>query len=290
MKLSRLEEKRLKEIATWEEEYIYKKQNSLGKKIGNGVKKISDPVMRKVNIDTRITNAIETSIMGCMNLGQDVVSYTYDKDKAIKKLNDKDIKKLDDLYKADVTELEKIAKGVMIENKFAGAVEGFALGMGDLTMALADIPLFFGLTFRVMQQIASIYGYDPEDEKEQLFMIKLMSFGSAMGPTGKAAVQAELIALRVGIKRYTFKQMQEMGGKYALVITSREIAKNCGTRLTRNTLLKGIPIIGGAFGATFNYEFIRRMAEVTNNMYKKRFLEDKLEIDDFESRVAVTIE
>lgn len=32
------------------------------------------------------------------------------------------------------------------------------------------------------------------------------------------------------------------------------------------------------------------MAEVTNNMYKKRFLEDKLERDDFDSRVAVTIE
>ena len=237
--------------------------------------------MKKVNIDARITNAIETAIMGCMNLGQDVVSYTYDKDKAIKKLNDEAIKNLDDLYKADVTELEKIAKAVMVENKVAGAVEGFALGMGNINMALADIPLFFALTFRVTQQIASIYGYDPEDEKEKLFMIKLMSFGSAMGPTGKVAAQAELIALKVGIKMYTFKQMQEMGGKFTLVITARQIAKNCGTRLTRNTLLKGIPIIGGAFGATFNYEFIRRMAEVSNKIYQKRFLEDKLEMDDF---------
>ena len=32
MRLSRLEEKRLKEIEIWQEEYINKKQNRLGKK------------------------------------------------------------------------------------------------------------------------------------------------------------------------------------------------------------------------------------------------------------------
>lgn len=47
--------------------------------------------------------------------------------------------------------------------------------MGDLTMAIVDIPLFFAVTFRVIQQIASVYRYDAEEEKEKLFIIKLMS-------------------------------------------------------------------------------------------------------------------
>lgn len=290
MRISRLEEKCLNEINVWEKNYVNKKQNNLMKKTFKEIEKFSEPIMEKINIDDKIAKAIETSIMGCMNLAQDVVAYTYDKEKSIKKLKDSQIRTLDDLYKADVTELSPIAKGVIKENKIIATLEGLALGMGDLTMAIADIPLFFAVTFRVMQQIASVYGYDPEDEKEKLFIIKLMSFGSAMEPAGKLAIQAEILAIKAGIKRYTFKQMQDMGGKFAVVLTARQVAKNCGSRLTRNTLLKGVPIIGGAFGATFNYEFINKIANVTNKMYQKRFLEDKLELEDIESRVAVTIE
>ncbi|WP_320649085.1 hypothetical protein [Terrisporobacter othiniensis] len=51
--------------------------------------------------------------MGCMNLAQDVVTYTYDKEKSINKLKDSQIRTLDDLYKADITELKSIAKGVI---------------------------------------------------------------------------------------------------------------------------------------------------------------------------------
>ena len=278
MDLSYKEKQKLKEIESWEVEYVNKKENTIIRKIGNKANQVIKPLKDKINIniDSKVNEAIQTAIVGCMNLGQDVVKFTYDKEKAVKELNRNDVRKIEDLYKVDITELESISKSIIMENKLVGLAEGFAFGMGELTMALADIPVFFGITFRVMQQIASIYGYDPENDKEKLFMIKLLSFGSALAPAGKAKVLSELIALKVGIKKYTFKKMQEMGGKYAVMMMARETAKNCGARLTKNTLLKGIPILGGAFGATFNYGFICKIAEVTDNMYKKRFLEDKL--------------
>lgn len=278
MDLSYKEKEKLKEIELWESEYINKKENTVISKMVSGMNVIIKPLKNKINlnIENQVFEAIQTAIMGCMNLGQDIVKVTYDKDKAIKKVNRIDVKDLGDLYKVDVTELESISKSVISENKLLAFTEGLFFGMGELSMALAEIPVFFGVTFRVMQQIASIYGYDPENDKEKLFMIKLLSLGSALAPAGKTKALTELIALRVAIKRYTFKQMQDMGGKYAIIMMARETAKNCGTRLTRNTLLKGIPILGGAFGATFNYGFICKIAEVTDNIYKKRFLEDKL--------------
>lgn len=278
MDLSYKEKEKLKEIELWEAEYINKKENTVISKMVSGMNVIIKPLKNKINlnIENQVFEAIQTAIMGCMNLGQDIVKVTYDKDKAIKKVNRIDVKDLGDLYKVDVTELESISKSVISENKLLAFTEGLFFGMGELSMALAEIPVFFGVTFRVMQQIASIYGYDPENDKEKLFMIKLLSLGSALAPAGKTKALTELIALRVAIKRYTFKQMQDMGGKYAIIMMARETAKNCGTRLTRNTLLKGIPILGGAFGATFNYGFICKIAEVTDNIYKKRFLEDKL--------------
>jgi len=276
----------LKEIEKWEIDYIKKKENSLlskaGNLVSNPVKNFSDGLIPKriKKVSTRVSSAVETAVCGCMDAGQDIVNFTYDKEKAVKKFKNNGVNTLDDLYKIDVTKLDKIARKVVLENKVVGLVEGFAFGLGNITAAIADIPIFFTLTFRVMQQIASIYGYDPEDLKEKLYMIKLMSYGTATKGGAKLGLQTELQTLKVGIKKYTFKKMQEMGGKYSIVITARSVGKNVGVRLTRKTILKGIPLIGALFGGFFNYGFIKQMADISNMMYKKRFLEDKLERRD----------
>lgn len=279
MGLSIYEKKKLEEIKKWEKEYIYKKENQLLRKVGNKIKLHSENMKQKIDIDIKlcaqITKAIETALSGCINLGQDFVAYTYDKNIAIKKLKMDHIRILEDLHKVDVKYLEKISKNVANENKIAALVEGFALGMGDLAAAIADIPIFFAITFRVMQQIAAIYGYDPEDEVEKIFILELLSYGSALGTAGKVKVQSELLGLKVAIKKYPYKKLKEMGGKYAAAVLAKQIAKDCGTTLTKKTIIKGIPIIGGVFGATFNYEFIRKMANIANMMYMKRFIEDK---------------
>lgn len=56
--------------------------------------------------------------------------------------------------------------------------------MVELTMVIADIPLFFALTFRIIQQIASVYGYDPEDEKKIVYY-KINVFWKCYGASRK---------------------------------------------------------------------------------------------------------
>ncbi len=286
MRLSEKEKKELTDIEEWEIDYVNKKENAVIKKasslVSNPIKNISGVLLptKASNFSIKVASAVEIAVAGCLDAGQDMVKFTYDKEKAVKKFEKEGITSLEELYRIDVSELDKLARRVVLENKVTGFVEGFTFGLGSITAAIADIPIFFTLTFRVMQQIASIYGYDPEDPKEKLYMIKLMSLATAIQGTGKLTVQAELQTLRIGIKRYTFKKLQEMGGKYSVILTARTVGKNVGLRLTKKTLLKGIPIIGGIFGGLFNYGFIKQMADVSNMMYKKRFLEDKLEKEE----------
>ena len=145
MDLSYKEKQKLKEIESWEVEYVNKKENTIIRKIGNKANQVIKPLKDKINIniDSKVNEAIQTAIVGCMNLGQDVVKFTYDKEKAVKELNRNDVRKIEDLYKVDITELESISKSIIMENKLVGLAEGFAFGMGELTMALADIPSVF---------------------------------------------------------------------------------------------------------------------------------------------------
>ncbi|QNO13302.1 EcsC family protein [Alkalicella caledoniensis] len=284
MKLSSTELLELRKVKIWEKNYIEKNQNKIlaksGQFISNSLDKVSKASPEYVRkLSGKVTEATQTALVGCMDAGQDLVKYTYDKDKAVKRFKNDGVSSLKDLVKVDVSKLDELARGVVFENKVAGGVEGFVMGLGDITAAIIDIPIFFTLTFRVMQQIAAIYGYDPEDPIEKLYMIKLLSFGTAVKTSGKIAIQAELQMLRIAIKRFSFMKLEEIGGKYAVIIAARNVGKNVGKRLTRKTLLKGIPMVGGVFGGFFNYGFIKDIAEVANMMYKKRYLEDKLETE-----------
>lgn len=277
MQLSSYEQERLRHIQEWEKAYINRKGNNVLRKLGDVVARPFQKATEN-EVYSKVKRAIETAVLGLLSAQQDTASRLYDPRFALKQLQKKhSIEEMDEFWKVDVRDLNHIVQKANFENRLIAGLEGTLTGLGGLEAALADIPILLSLIFRTMQQIAACYGYDPVDEKEKLYMLNLIAFSSALGQAGKLEVQAQLIALRVAIKRYTFKAMQEMGGKFSMIIVARQIAKDLGYKLTKDTLLKGIPLLGASFGGFFNYGFITKVCTVTSVMYEKRFLEDKQE-------------
>lgn len=277
MELSKREQKELEYINKWEQDYINDKQNSL---LAGVQKKVKMPF--HINLDDnikyyKVKGAIQDALLGAIEITQDVAKYTYIQNKTVKEFRARGVACYEDLYKVEAYEIERIARKAIMSNKLLCFSSGFGAGLGEYAMTLAEIPAFTLLTFRVMQQIADCYGFDPEDAQEKIFMFKLLSFGTALNPTGKLKVNYELSALRTAIKRKTFKKLQEEGGEYTLILAAREAGKNVGMNITKKKLLQGLPIIGAGFGGCFNYAIIGRVAFVANMQYKKRYLEDKLE-------------
>src|SRR5688500_6124295 len=87
-------------------------------------------------------------------------------------------KKLDliDLVARDLAADEKIK----IYQRTA-ATEGAITGAGGLLLGLADFPLLLALKIKLLFEIAAIYGYNPNDYKERLFILHIfqLAFSSA---------------------------------------------------------------------------------------------------------------
>lgn len=274
--------KALEKLDKWELDYINKSDNNILKnaieKTGQVLKTTANPVSKKIKpitdskVISGIQNAIQVAIAGAFQFTHYNIKYTYTKDYILKALKIKSSQKLHD-FNAD--EIEKHVRKVANQNKIASTLEGFSLGMGGLESTLVEIPIFFSLIARVQQQICACYGYDPESEFEQSFMLKALSFSDVIMVGSKSELLLELNALKVAIKRHTYKQLNEMGGKYTIPQIAKNFAKQQGKSLSKKKMTQAIPIVGGLIGALFNYGYINRVINVTNNLYKKRFIEDK---------------
>ena len=283
----------LENLKNWEEEFVYKNDNSILKqglgRAGKVVKPIADPLTEKLKnltnyeVVTRIQTAIQDAIAGAFQFTHDTVKYTYNRESILKAL---EIDSFDDLNKFDADEVEKHVRKTANTNKLAAALEGVGFGMGGLEATLIEIPIFFCLIARVQQQICACYGYDPESEFEQSYMTKALSFSDFMTVGGKAELILEMNALKVAIKRHTYKELKELGGKYLIPEIAKKFAKEQGKSLSKKKMAQALPVIGSIVGGMFNYGYIQRIISVTNKLYKRRFIEDKIA----ESDIIVDIE
>ena len=74
--------------------------------------------------------------------------------------------------KKSLKAFSKQANSKVTENVLLSGVSG--IGMGILGIGLPDIPVFTGMLFRSIYEIALSYGYEYESEQEQYFIVKSM--------------------------------------------------------------------------------------------------------------------
>ena len=75
--------------------------------------------------------------------------------------------------------------------KRLATIQGASTGVGGIFTLTIDIPLLLGIQLKTLQDIAICYGYDPNDKKERLFIVKCLQFVSA-DIVGKQAILNQL--------------------------------------------------------------------------------------------------
>lgn len=149
--------------------------------------------------------------------------------------------------------------------KFAAA-QGAATGIGGVFTIAVDIPMVLGQSLKVLQEMALCYGYDPNDTRERVFIVKCLQFASA-DIVGKKAVLEELASFddEKGTDQ-VFSQLQGW----------REVIQSYTDSFGMKKLFQLIPIAGIVFGSINNKGTIGDVAEAGKMLYKKRRLNHRL--------------
>lgn len=180
----------------------------------------------------------------------------------------KDIHSLEDVENLSVLEMDQAALVLSNKSKKVATVQGASTGIGGIFTLSIDIPLLLGLQIKTLQDIAICYGYDPHDENERLYIVKILQFVSS-DIVGKQAILAQLD--RFDRNEEDTKRMvaSELQGWREVFMTYRD-------QFGWKKLFQMIPIAGLLFGAFINRSAINDIAEAGQTLYKKRRIKQRL--------------
>jgi hypothetical protein len=164
--------------------------------------------------------------------------------------------------------MDEVSDEIISSRAKIAMTQGATTGIGGLFTLTIDIPLILGISLKTLQEIAMSYGYDPNEKKERVFIIKCLQFASS-DIVGKRAILEELSAYDYpegNLNKQTISQVQ---GWLEVMASYRD---NFGWK----KLLQMIPIAGILFGSFVNKSMIEDIGEAGKMLYKKRRIMERL--------------
>lgn len=135
-----------------------------------------------------------------------------------------------------------------------------------------DAAVVLGLASRCAGHVSLLYGYDPEEPAEKLFIMSVVNAGTAMSATAKTAAMADISRLTQALVRgKTWAVLNET----LVARVTGQFAKAFSLRLTKQGLGKVIPAIGVIVGGTLNWTTLEAIVDAADIAYRRRFLLDK---------------
>lgn len=164
-----------------------------------------------------------------------------------------------------------ISGGELVTTASAGAAA--APSLGAIAGAFAgDAAFVLGLASRSVAHVSLLYGYDPEEPAEKLFVLSVVNAGTAMSASAKTAAMADVSRLTQALVRgKTWAILNES----VLARLSTQFAAKFGVRLTKQGLGKAVPAFGILIGGTLNWATVEAIVDAADVAYRRRFLLEK---------------
>jgi hypothetical protein len=174
---------------------------------------------------------------------------------------------LDQVAHLPLSAMNEVAEKLKKSRAEWAMMQGATTGIGGIFTLAIDIPVLLGLSLKVLQEMALAYGYNPNEKRERIFIVKCLQFASA-DYVGKQSVIQYLTRFQEGeIQRESISELQGW----------REVITTYGENFGWKKLFQLIPVVGIIFGAILNRSTVDEVAEAGMMLYRKRRILEKLE-------------
>jgi hypothetical protein len=159
----------------------------------------------------------------------------------------------------------------------------FGAGAGGVPTAIVtagvmavDIAATLMAASRVVAETSALYGYDPNDPAEQVFMTGVLGAATATSKGAKFAAQRELRELaKLLARRAPYRVLD----KNVFIKVVRKAYAKLGDKLTQKQLGKLVPMTSIAIGIGMNAALMHRTADEAYYAYRERRLQDRYDLD-----------
>jgi hypothetical protein len=182
---------------------------------------------------------------------------------------DQSVDVMTDVIELPLQVMTKVSRDLIHNRQNVATIQGASTGIGGVFTLAIDIPLLLGLSLKTLQEVAIIYGYDPNDPVERIFIVKCLQFASA-DIVGKQAILNELGEF--------YKRAEHQNEMISQLQGWREVIYTYRDQFGWKKLFQLIPIAGMVFGAFVNRSMIHDIGEAGTMLYKKRRIMERLQV------------
>ncbi|WP_445491121.1 EcsC family protein [Niallia sp. 03133] len=178
---------------------------------------------------------------------------------------------LEEVQNLPLAEMKKAAAKLAKNRKKWAALQGASTGVGGFLTLSLDIPVLLSMQIKLLQDIALCYGYEPNEKKERIFIVKCLQFVSA-DVVGKKTILNQLSNYDCNSEQIKREVISEMQGWREVVYAYRD---SFGWK----KLFQMVPVVGIVFGAFSNRSSIESIAEAADMFYRKRRIVERLKME-----------
>jgi hypothetical protein len=223
-----------KELNHWHKEIT--KRGSLFTRMSQGVQEKMRGVVPK-KVQNTITVAFEKFVKTFM-AGTEIFGFT---------------EKTDDLTLSE--------RDYLVIKSFEGysrtaVLEGAATGAGGFIVGLADLPALLGIKIAFLAKAAKLYGYDPDEPSERLFLLYIFQLAFSGSTHQQECFDTLSNWDKSSLREINWEKLQVEYRDY----------------LDLSKMLQMLPVIGAPVGALANQKLMKRLLEFTMNAYRMRIL------------------
>jgi len=153
-------------------------------------------------------------------------------------------------------------------------IEGGIAGIGHPFFLVADLPALLAINMKMIQAIASSYGYSLKSPAEQVILLQVLHAASLHEKMhGSAMEWLEENFLDEEDALLAYRQDTVLQPEWLETLV-KQWMKSLVLYGMKKTTKNSFSILGVALGANLNYQFSKRVAQFSSEFYRKRFLHE----------------
>lgn len=267
MRLTPYEKQVQREIEKWHHE----EASVVMQAIGWAMKPVDWVVER---VSPTLVDQASDAVAQFLSMLNDASEWTYDADEVLRQARRRDLEidRIEALRDQPLEQLDPFARSHFNENAILAAVEGGGTGLGGAVLIAADIPLLFTINFRLIQQIASSYGFPMRGPAYRPLVLAAFNVAASDGREARHEALRE-----VSVAAAAFANDLEYRGRVTGTLRdqNRHVPREIAKSIVGRKLAQAVPIAGAAVGAGINYWFTTQTAEAAYMLFRALFLEYK---------------
>lgn len=185
-----------------------------------------------------------------------------------------DITTVEDLKSLSIDQLNYLANQQIARHRLYSFTQGGTSGFGGILLG-GDIPAVTVINMRIVQLIATVYGYEVKTPVEMMLALKVFHAGMMPKRLQGTAWEEMIQDMKTMEDDYFYLGNEELTNMRWIEQPMKQIVKLIAISSFRKKQFQGIPFISMAIGAGANYRMTHHVSDFAQKFYQYRYLHDK---------------